>query len=219
MPERFGEHPPFELDRRCAGHTAQRCPRARQRLSRAARSREQHASALEAVRAGIASCDQGSRRGYGCNTSECSKCSCGIGLAPVCRGRLYRNKTSSSPDGDKMLPPWLALVVRRGSSLTLVHSRWGGSRQVSVAKRQRSMPRALADPRAAQAAKRSGRAKSNARWSRAAFTGTLLTAAVLGTALSSRRSYDRSTSECRCSIVDVGLVALVYLRCGGFEGG
>jgi hypothetical protein len=49
-----------------------------------------------------------------------------------------------------------------------------------VAKRHRPMPRALADPRAAQAAKRSRRAKSNALWFGAAPLGALLAGAVLG---------------------------------------
>jgi hypothetical protein len=42
------------------------------------------------------------------------------------------------------------------------------------------MPRALADPRAAQAAKRSGRAKGDALRFRAALAGVLVTVAVLG---------------------------------------
>jgi hypothetical protein len=50
-----------------------------------------------------------------------------------------------------------------------------------VAKHDRSMPRALADPRAAQAAERSGRAKSNALWFGAALAGILVALAVLGT--------------------------------------
>lgn len=49
-----------------------------------------------------------------------------------------------------------------------------------MAKRHRSMPRALADPRAAQAAKRSGRAKGNALWLRVALAGALVAVAVLG---------------------------------------
>jgi hypothetical protein len=49
-----------------------------------------------------------------------------------------------------------------------------------VAKRQRSMPRALADPRAAHAAKRSGHAKGNTLWLLAALTGVLVAVAVLG---------------------------------------
>lgn len=52
-----------------------------------------------------------------------------------------------------------------------------------MATRRRSMRRASADPRAGRAAKRSGRAKNNALWSRAALTGSLLTVAVLGTVL------------------------------------
>jgi hypothetical protein len=43
------------------------------------------------------------------------------------------------------------------------------------------MPRALADPRAAHAAKRSGLAKGNALWLLAALTGVLVAVAVLGT--------------------------------------
>jgi hypothetical protein len=42
------------------------------------------------------------------------------------------------------------------------------------------MPRALADPRAAQAAHRSGRAKHNAPWLRVALAGALVVVAVLG---------------------------------------
>jgi hypothetical protein len=64
-----------------------------------------------------------------------------------------------------------------------------------VAKRQRSMPRALADPRAARAAKRSGPAKSNALRFRAALTGTVLTIAVLGTVLVAGASSTRRDSR------------------------
>jgi hypothetical protein len=58
----------------------------------------------------------------------------------------------------------------------------GGSGEARVAKRQRSMPRALADPRAAQAAMRSGRA-SNALRFVAVFSGILVAVAVLGAVL------------------------------------
>ena len=49
-----------------------------------------------------------------------------------------------------------------------------------MAKRHRSIPRALADPRAARTAKRSGRAKRDALWFRVALAGVLLAVAVLG---------------------------------------
>jgi hypothetical protein len=51
-----------------------------------------------------------------------------------------------------------------------------------VAKRQRSMPRALADPRAAQAAASSGRA-NRALWCIVAFAGAAVAVAVLGAVL------------------------------------
>jgi hypothetical protein len=51
-----------------------------------------------------------------------------------------------------------------------------------VAKRQRSIPRALADPRAAQVLTRSGRTH-RALWFGAAFTGALVAGAVLGAIL------------------------------------
>ena len=52
-----------------------------------------------------------------------------------------------------------------------------------MAKRHRSMPRALPDPRAVQAAKRSGRGRSVALWFRVALGGILLAVAVLGVVL------------------------------------
>jgi hypothetical protein len=52
-----------------------------------------------------------------------------------------------------------------------------------VAKHHRSMPRALADPRAAQAAKRSGHANSRVLWFLALLTGLVLAVAVLGAVL------------------------------------
>ncbi len=53
--------------------------------------------------------------------------------------------------------------------------------EASVAKRHRSIPRALADPRSAQAVKRPGPAKGDVLWFRAALAGVLLAVAVLGT--------------------------------------
>jgi hypothetical protein len=52
-----------------------------------------------------------------------------------------------------------------------------------VGKRHRSLPRTLADPRAAQTAERSRRAKSNALWFRIALAGVLVAVAVLGTVM------------------------------------
>lgn len=49
-----------------------------------------------------------------------------------------------------------------------------------MAKRQRSMPRALADPTAARAAQRSGRANSRTLWFLTGLAGLLLAVAVLG---------------------------------------
>jgi protein-disulfide isomerase len=62
-----------------------------------------------------------------------------------------------------------------------------------VPKRGRSMPRALAGPRAAQVAKRSRRAKSNALWLRAALAGTLLIVGVLGTVLAAGASSNQES--------------------------
>jgi hypothetical protein len=68
-----------------------------------------------------------------------------------------------------------------------------------VAKRHRSMPRALAEPRVAQAAKRSARAKSTALWFGAALiTATILTVAVFSSVLvagASRTSRDSHTDH------------------------
>lgn len=79
-----------------------------------------------------------------------------------------------------------------------------------MAKRHRSMPRTLSDPRAAQAAERSGRATSNSMWFRAALTGTLLVVAVLGTVLvagansSPDRRIDREVAELLAGIPQRG---------------
>jgi hypothetical protein len=58
-----------------------------------------------------------------------------------------------------------------------------GLREASVAKRQRSMPRALAELRAAKAAKRSGLAYNRAMQFRVVLTGVLVAVAVLCTVI------------------------------------
>jgi Thioredoxin len=79
-----------------------------------------------------------------------------------------------------------------------------------VAGRQRSMPRAWADPRAARSAKRFAHAKSKALWLCAALAGVLLAVAALGTVLladahSSRDSrIDRAVSALLAGIPQEG---------------
>jgi len=57
----------------------------------------------------------------------------------------------------------------------------------------RSMSRALADPRAAQAGERSGRAKSHVLWSSVALAGALVIVSVLGTVLVAGASSNRDS--------------------------
>lgn len=81
-----------------------------------------------------------------------------------------------------------------------------------MAKRHRSMPRALAAPRAAETARRSGRAKSNALWFGAALMGVLVVVAVLGIVVavganSSQDSHvDREVSALLAGISQKGQV-------------